>query len=153
MELSLLTPETLKIQSDKTEITLSENGVKIGDFAIDMAGEYEKSGVLVHTDRLDGNPVTLLRTENRNIAYLPKGVKEVTEEVVDFLGSIDILVMGGSKENQKTFENLEARVLVPLGENRTELLTVLGQSPETMAKYKTKEADFDGDRTVFVLLA
>ena len=85
MEFSLLSPVSLKVLSDKTEIVLSENAVKINDFNIDMPGEYEKSGVLVHTDFLDEKPVTLLRTENRNIAYLPQGVKEVTEEVVDFL--------------------------------------------------------------------
>lgn len=152
MELSLINPTQIKVISDKTEIVLSENNVRINDFTIDMPGEYEKSGVLVHTDFLDEKPVTLIRTENKNIAYLPFGVKEVTEEVVDFLWNIDILMLPGSKEQVKTFENLEAKVLLPSGENRTELLVALWQNVEAVSKYKTKEADFDGERTLFLLL-
>lgn len=99
---------------------------------------------------VEGKQLFTLRVEGKNIAYVPTDTLEVTEKVVDFLGNIDILILPGDKNATKIFENLEARMVVPYGEETPLFLSSLGQNIEMVDKYKTKEVDFEGEATVFV---
>ncbi|NCP76807.1 hypothetical protein GW819_03445 [Candidatus Gracilibacteria bacterium] len=139
------------ITSDKKEIIFSNpTSIVLDGMIIDFHGEYEKSGFMTTFHEVEGKPLFSLRVEGKNIAYIPTDVLEITENVVDFLGNIDILIIPGNKNSTKIFENLEARMVVPYGEETPLFLSSLGQNIEMVDKYKTKETDFEGEATVFV---
>lgn len=152
MELSLK-DGFVSISSEKREILLGEGFVDIECMRIDFPGEYEKSGILVHVLDHPSGLLFTLRLEDRDVAYVETDVLEVTEAIADFFRDVDVLVLKGTKNAVKLFENLEARLVVPYGEERSAFLAALGQNVEAVAKYKTKELDFEGESTGFVHLA
>ncbi len=139
------------ITSDKKEIIFqSPTSIILDGMTIDFFGEYEKSGFMATYHEVEGKSLFTLRVESKNIAYVPMDTLEITEKVVDFLGNIDILIIPGNKNSTKIFENLEARMVVPYGEESPVFLSSLGQNIELVDKYKTKEVDFESEATVFV---
>lgn len=140
------------IVSEKREILLGDGFVKIEGMKIDFPGEYEKSGILVHVADHPSGLLFSLRMEDRDIAYIETDVLEITEEIADFFRDVDLLVLKGTRNAVKLFENLEARLVVPYGEEKSAFLTALGQNVEPVAKYKTREIDFEGEITGFVHL-
>ncbi|MDD2917322.1 MAG: MBL fold metallo-hydrolase [Candidatus Gracilibacteria bacterium] len=139
------------ITSDKKEIVFeSPASIVLDGLVIDFFGEYEKSGFLATFHEVEGKNLFTLRVEGKNIAYVPTNTLDITENVVNFLGNIDILILPGDKNATKIFENLEARIVVPYGEETSVFLSSLGQNIEMVDKYKTKETDFESEATVFV---
>lgn len=139
------------ITSDKKEIVFATpTSIVLDGMIIDFFGEYEKSGFLANFQEIEGKPLFSLRVEGKNIAYIPTDTLEITEKVVDFLGNIDILILPGDKNATKIFENLEARMVVPYGEETPVFLSSLGQNIEMADKFKTKESDFESESAVFV---
>lgn len=139
------------ITFDKKEIVFnSPKSIVLDGMTIDFPGEYEKSGVLVTHHEIQNVSLFTLRVEGKNVAYVPTDTLEITEKVVDFFGNIDLLILPGDKNATKIFENMEARVVVPYGEETPLFLSALGQNIEMVDKYKTKEADFESEGTVFV---
>ena len=142
---------TIVITSDKKEIVFSTpTSIVLDGMNIDFFGEYEKSGFLATFHEVEGKNLFTLRVEGKNIAYVPTDTLEVSEKVVDFLGNIDILILPGDKNATKIFENLEARMVIPYGEESPLFLSSLGQNIEMVEKFKTKETDFESEATVFV---
>lgn len=139
------------ITSDKKEIVFEgPNSIVLDGLKLDFFGEYEKSGFLATFHEVEGKNLFTLRVEGKNIAFVPTDVLEITEKVVDFLGNIDVLILPGDKNATKIFENLEARMVVPYGEEAPIFLSSLGQNIEMVDKFKTKESDFETEATVFV---
>ncbi|MDD2891689.1 MAG: hypothetical protein PHQ95_01875 [Candidatus Gracilibacteria bacterium] len=141
------------ITSDKKEIIFEgPTSIVLDGLIIDFFGEYEKSGFLATFHEVEGKNLFTLRVEGKNIAFVPTDTLEITENVVNFLGNIDILILPGDKNATKIFENIEARMVIPYGEETPLFLSSLGQNIEMVDKYKTKESDFEGEATVFVRL-
>lgn len=90
--------------------------------------------------------------EDRDVAYIGTDALEITEEIADFFRDVDLLVFKGNKNAVKLFENLEARLVVPYGEEKSSFFAALGQNLEPVSKYKTREIDFEGEATGFVHL-
>ena len=141
------------IVSEKREIEFLENAIVLDGMDIDFPGEYEKSGFLLAMHEIQDKRLFCVRIEGKNIAYIPTDTLEITEEVVDFFGNIDILVILGDKNSTKIFENLETYIVLPYGPEKDLFLTALGQHSEAIEKYKVKEADFEGEGVLFLNLA
>ena len=43
-------------------------------------------------------------------------VNEIKEELLEFFGDVDVLLIVGTKNSPKIVENIEARVVIPFGE-------------------------------------
>jgi hypothetical protein len=76
---------------------------------------------------------------------------DLKEEIVSFFWDVDILIIIGTKDAVKIFENIEAKVVIPYGEWKDIFLNTLGQHTEAVKSHKVL-ADLDGDRTEFVNL-
>jgi len=153
MEISL-NQNVLTITTDKKLVTFGPEGLAIDGLAITMPGEYEKSGILLQTRLIGENLVHELQIERKIVGYVPPEVLEASEEIIAFFDELDVLLVSGSKSDVQIFETLEARMVVPFGEFRDAFLQTVGQAGlEAVDKYKTKEADFSGETTVFVKLA
>ncbi|MFZ2255224.1 MAG: MBL fold metallo-hydrolase [Patescibacteria group bacterium] len=142
---------TITISSDKKEILLTPETVVLDGLDIALPGEYEKSGCLMYAWHKNDEKLYHFRTEGYWIAYIPTLLADISPEALDFLGSVDVLVMPGAKSMQTVLEKVEPRMIVTYGESAHEIATPLG-TIEVVTKYKLKEADLSSEKTGCIVL-
>lgn len=142
---------TVTLSSEKKEITLLPDRVDLDGLMIEMAGEYEKSGCLMYAWQRNDENLYHFRVEGHWIAYIPQMLTDISSEALDFLGTVDILIMPGSKLMQWVLEKIEPRLLVTYGDMAHEIATPLGMT-EVTPKYKLREADLSSDKTGCIVL-
>ena len=154
IEISYKNPTTITIKnSDKKEInfTFEDKKVFLEDFDVSHPGEYEKSGNLLEVKEYTDLLFYKFLIDGKHMCIVTSDSFELKEEIVSFFGDVDILIIIGTKDAVKIFENIEAKVVVPYGEGKDIFLNTLGQHPEAIKMHKVW-ADLDGDRTEFVNL-
>ncbi len=142
----------ITILSDKKEIVLTPDSVTLDGLAIELPGEYEKSGCLIYAFSKNDEKLYHFRTEGYWIAYIPELLTDISTDALDFLGGVDILVMPGAKSMRPTLEKVEAELLITYGDDAHEIALALGSTSETMSKYKMKDADLSSEKTTCVIL-
>jgi len=142
----------VSVDSEKKEISLLSDSVVLDGVTIECAGEYEKSGFLMYAYHRNDEILYHFRAEGNWIAYIPKILTDITPEALDFLGTVDILVMPTAKASQWVVEKVEPRLLVTYGDSAHELWTILGYIEAPVSKYKLKEADMSSEKTNCVVL-
>ncbi|MDD2487399.1 MAG: hypothetical protein PHS92_03445 [Candidatus Gracilibacteria bacterium] len=131
--------------SDKKEVVFNDTRVIIEGMVLDFPGEYEKSGFLAQIVENKEKLFFQVRIEDKNVAYIPYDEIEITEELGDLFGNINILVIKGSKNSIKIYENLEVQYVVPYGDQKDIFFSTLGQHPEAVKSYKVKELANDNE--------
>lgn len=139
------------ITSDKKEILLNLDTINLDGLSIELPGEYEKSGCLMYAWDKNDEKLYHFRTEWTWIAYIPSLLSDISPEALDFLGSVDVLVMPGAKSMQSVLEKVEPRMIVTYGESAHEIATPLG-TIEIVSKYRLKEADMSSEKTGCIFL-
>jgi len=114
---------------------------------IEMAGEYEKGGFLLHVLEREEHFYYEMRVDGYSVGYIAHEVQEVSPEVLDFFGDIDILVIPGSKAVHPVVEKIEPRLIATFGPNAHELGVLMGVSDLPVQKYKLKDADMATEKT------
>jgi Beta-lactamase superfamily domain len=140
------------IDSNKKELILSKESITIDGLVIDVAGEYEKSGCLAYMWVKNDEKLYHFRMEGYWIAYIPSILTDISPEALDFLGTVDVLVMPTAKIAQGVIEKVEPRLLVTYGETAHEIGTLLGYTDLPLSKYKLKDADLSAEKTNCVVL-
>lgn len=137
----------------KSIITLDINSldVKIDDLNVVHPWEYEKSGILLEVKEYNNILFYSFTIEWKHLLIITNDSFDLKEEILSFFWDVDVLIITGSKESAKIFENIEARVVVPYGDWKSTFLTTLGQHIEEVKFYKVKW-DFSLDSTEFVNL-
>jgi hypothetical protein len=69
---------------------------------------------------------------------VPSDSFELKEEILSFFGDVDILLITGTKDAAKVFENIEAKLVIPYGEGKDIFLNTLGQHTQEVDSYKVK---------------
>jgi carbon monoxide dehydrogenase subunit G len=65
------------------------------------------------------------KVDKKNITVIPTDKFEISEEILKFLDNVEVLIIKGTKDAAKTFENIEAKVVVPYGELKSTFFTAL----------------------------
>lgn len=76
---------------------------------------------------------------------------ELTENTLGFFGDVDVLIIKGTKAGVKIYENIEAKLVIPYGEEKEIFLNSLGQTKEAVDTFKLK-GELNGEITEFVNL-
>lgn len=153
MEFTLDVSGNVRVESEKRTAVFAPHAITLTGDDISFPGEYERGGIAVRVrEFVPGAFVANALVEGRHIAYIP-GVFEggIPEWLSDFMGDVDVLLLGGGRPALPLYETLEPRMCIPVGAERLDLLAALGQAALTsVEKYRTKEADFSGEQTIFV---
>lgn len=155
IEFSYSTPSTLEIKnSDKKSVYFDfhQNTVLLEDFNVSYPGEYEKSGNLVEVKEYTDILFYKMLIDGKHICIVTSDSFELKEEILKFFGDVDVLVIVGTKDAVKVFENIEAKVVVPYSDGKDIFLNTLGQHSEEVKSYKVGNGELDGDRTEYVNL-
>ena len=144
----------LMLSEDKKEVEFfsSESKVMLDGMDVNFPWEYEKSWILLEVKDYKWTLFYNISSSGKTIVYIYETKFELKEEIMSFFGDVDVLIIQGSKEAVKVFENIEARVVVPFWEGKEVFLNALGQHSEAVKSYKVK-ADMWIDEATFVNLA
>lgn len=154
IEISYKNAKTLCIKNaDKKEVNFAfeDKKVFLEDFDVTHPGEYEKSGNLLEVKKYTDLLFYKFLIDTKHVCIVTSDSFDLKEEIVSFFWDVDILIIIGTKDAVKIFENIEAKVVVPYGEGKDIFLNNLGQHTESVKSHKIG-ADLDGDRTEFVNL-
>ncbi len=155
-------------------------GVKSEPFVIDGPGEYEVKGVFVqgiesfHDDNQGkergANTIYVIETEGMRFCHLGDfGQKELTDEQVEKIGSVDILMIpvGGtytiaSSEAIKIIGQIEPKVVIPMHYALPKLtvdldgvdtfLKAMGKTIEPQDKFTVKISTLPKDRDMEIVI-
>lgn len=141
------------VDANKTEIKFEtqSNNVYLDNFDVSYPGEYEKSGILLEVKEYNDRLFYHFLVDGKHLVIVNTDTVELKEEILTFFGDVDILLIHGSKEAAKLFENIEAKLVVPYTEGKDIFLNTLGQHIEEVASHKIK-AELSIDVTEFVNL-
>lgn len=139
--------------ADKKEVTLDFNVGKVhmDDYDVSFPGEYEKSWNLLEVKEYTDILFYKFLIDGKHLCIVPSDSFELREEIIGFFGDVDVLIIKGSKDSFKIFENIEAKAVVPYGDMKDIFLNLSWQHPEAVSVFKVKW-ELDGDRTEFVNL-
>jgi len=140
--------------STKNTITLDTNSseVKIDELDVVHAGEFEKSWILLEVKSYSNKLFYSFTVDSKHVVIITDDIFDLKEEILSFFWDVDVLIITGSKESAKIYENIEARVVVPYWDGKSTFLTALWQHIEEVKSFKVKW-DFSIDSTEFVNLA
>jgi len=127
------------------------NTVALEDFDVSHPGEYEKFGVLLEVKEYAETLFYKFLIEGKHICIITIDKFELKEEILSFFGDVDILIIVGTKDAVKTFENIEAKVVIPYTEGKDIFLNTLSQHWEEVSKFKSG-GEISGDVTEFINL-
>nr|MDD3720388.1 hypothetical protein [Candidatus Gracilibacteria bacterium] len=139
--------------SAKKEIifNLETKDVSIDDFSVSNQGEYEKSGILVEVKDYENNFFYSISVDGYHVFIITTDSFELTEDILSFFGDIDVLLLPGSKNSIKIYENIEAKVVIPYGEGKDVFFATISQHKDEVENFKVK-GEIMGDVTEFVNL-
>lgn len=139
--------------ADKKEIAFDTElrTVMMDGFNVTYQWEYEKSGNLLEVKEYTDLLFYKFLIDGKHMCIIYSDSFELKEEIVKFFWDVDILIIIGTKDAVKIFENIEAKLVIPYGEGKDVFLNTVGQHSEAVKIYKVW-ADLDGDRTEFVNL-
>jgi len=141
------------VDPEKKEVIFNteNNEVLLDGFNISYPGEYEKSGILVETKQYWENLFYNFLIDKKRLIIVNNDKFELKEEILEFFGDVDVLIIVGSKEAAKLFESIEAKLVIPYWEGKDIFLNTLWQNIEEVSSYKIKN-EFSLDSTEFVNL-
>ena len=154
IEISYKTPDILVIKnSDKKEVLFhtQERKAFLEEFDVTHPGEYEKSGNLLEVRKYTDILFYKFLIDGKHLCIVTSDAFDLKEDIISFFGDVDILIIIGSKDAVKVYENIEAKVVIPYGEGKDLFLSTTGQHPEALKSYKLG-AELDGDKTEFINL-
>ncbi len=125
--------------------------VFLEDFDVSHPGEYEKFGVLLEVKEYNDILFYKLLIEGKHVCIVTVDKFELKEEILSFFWDVDVLIIVGTKDAVKVFENIEAKVVIPYTDGKDVFLNTLSQHGEEVSKFKSA-GEIPGDITQFINL-
>jgi len=102
-------------------------------FVIDGPGEYEIKEVFVKGIQSSKNIIYVFEAEEIKFCYLGDlGQKELTDEQLEKIGQVDVLMISVVEEAQKIIGQIEPKVVIPMDyENVSNFLKTMGKPSVT----------------------
>lgn len=130
---------------------LETKDVSIDSFSISEQWEYEKWSILAEVKDYKEMLFYNLSIDWYKVLIITDDTFDFSEEILSFFWDIDVLLLPGSKNSIKVYENIEAKMVIPYGEWKDVFFTATSQHIEEVESLKIK-ASILGDVTEFVNL-
>lgn len=146
------------------------DAVKSDFFLIDTPGEYEVKSIPIYGIAAEHSTLFHFTVEGVHIAHLGSVNSKLTDEQLDKLGDVDILMLpvgGGdvldAKKASDLVSRIEPRTVIPMhfkmegmkleGDMLTPFIKESGLKTESMDKWKVQKKDLPTDETQLIILA
>lgn len=152
MDISLNDGSGIKIKGKNSQVLLGSlsGPATIGEFVLPGPGEYEVSGISADVIFL---PVPLFHfvVDNINVAILGAIDRKLTNEEIERLGDVDVLVIDPATSSD-VVSQLGASVIIPIGKNEKFLKDFGAESVVPVGKFSVSK-DRLPETTTVVLIA
>lgn len=131
--------------------------VKGSPFIINNPGEYEIKEVFVQGIESGINTIYIVEAEGVRVCYLGDlKQKELTDEQIENIGDVDILIISANEETKKIIAQIEPKIIIPIYLKKEKLdnfLKLMGvKKIEPLGKLSIKKKDIlEGEAKVIVL--
>jgi len=117
-DILLLTKDDNKVRTTKGE-----------SFIVDGPGEYEVKGVFIQGIASSKNIIYVLEAEEMKFCHLGDlGQKQLTDEQLEKIGQIDVLMIFAGEDAQKIIGQVEPKIVIPMDyENVSKFLKTMGK--------------------------
>lgn len=128
------------VTKDKKEIQFSSKNalVTLDGLDVNFPWEFEKSEILLEVKEFEKVLIYKFHIEGYVLVILPAESFEQLDNLIPFFGDVDILIILGTKTSTKLYENIEAKIVVPYGEEKDLFLNSLWQHREEVETYRVK---------------
>ena len=149
------------LKEEKADILLlskKDNKIKTtkGDsFIVQGPGEYEVKGVFIQGIPSSGDVIYVLESEEMRFCHLGNlGQKELTDEQLEKIGQIDVLMISAVEEAQKIIGQIEPKIVIPMDyENVSKFLKTMGKSSiAPQDKYIAKASTLPSEEAMEVVV-
>lgn len=146
-------------KADILLLTKNDNKVKTTkgeSFLVDGPGEYEVKGVFIQGIASLQNIIYVLEAEDVRFCHLGNlGQKELTDEQLEKIGQIDVLMIYTGDESPKIIGQIEPKIVIPMDyENVSKFLKTMGKpsiQPVDKLTIKTSALPKEGAMEIVVL--
>jgi len=141
------------VDSNKKEIRFDyeNNKMQLDGYDVTFPWEYEKSAILLEVKEYNNSLFYNFLIDGKHLVIIPDDSFEIKEDILEFFGDVDILIIKWSAASAKIFENIESKIVIPYGEAKDIFLNTLWQHIEELDSYKQK-GELPIDNTEFVNL-
>ena len=138
---------------EKKEIVFdtANSSVTLDGYDVTFPWEYEKSGILLEVKEYADTLFYKFLVLGYHLVIVQNDSFDLTEEILSFFWDVDILIIKGTKAGVKIYESIEAKLVIPYGEEKEIFLNSLAQNKEALQTYRVKW-ELNGENTEFVHL-
>lgn len=164
------------VLSNEDEKSNNAEGVSGEPQVITWPGEYEIAEIAITALELAGTDKKAMKksmiysfdADGLKVCYISDYSVPVTDELMESIGDVDILMVpvgkGNLEEIHKTIEDIEPRIVIPMGYKTTGLKVESGdleafmkksgaQAPKTMEKFSVdSRSNLPQEKTEFIIL-
>ena len=158
MEIALIN-SNLKISLKNAEISFNIDSWNLSAWSkdnlinIDTPWEYEVSNILIYSKLLNWNLSFSATIDWKNFVFIKSTDLWSSEsEISEFVWNLDVLILPSIKWSNKLIESLDPRIAIPYWDQLPDFFTRISKTPEYVDKIKLKDADFQGESTMFIAL-
>lgn len=142
---------SVTIESQKKEIILREWRCVLDTMEIEAPWEYEKWGFLLYAHSAWEGLIFQFQIEWYTCWYMAHSFENITPDMLDFFGDLDILFASWVQEVKAILEKIDPRLFVLFASSPKDMDTVFPDIP-WVTKWKVRDADFSPDKTNCILL-
>ena len=150
------------LKEEKADVLLLSNKdnkiktTKGESFLIEGPGEYEVKEVFIQGIASSQDTIYVLEAEEIRFCYLGDlGQKELTDEQLERIGQVDILMIFAGDDVQKIIGQIEPKIVIPMGyENVSKFLKTMGKpsiTPQDKYVVKSSALPKEGAMEIVVL--
>lgn len=150
MEFSLIDSQ-LKIESEKKEILIWNGTCMLDTMLIEVPWEYEKGGFLLYASLHAWKLIFQFQIEGYSCAYIGDSSSELSTDILDFLGDLDILFLSWVDEVKWILGKIDPRLVVVFDASPKDLESVF-PGITWVQKWKLRESDFSLEKTNCIFL-
>lgn len=110
----------------------------IESFSISAQWEYEKWSILAEVKYYKELFFYNLTIDWYKVLIITSNTFELSEEILSFFWDIDLLILPGSKNTIKVYENIEAKIVLPYWEWKDVFFAAISQHKEEVESIKIK---------------
>jgi len=137
-------------KDNKIKTTKSES------FIVEGPGEYEVKGVFIQGIASLQNTIYVFEAEDARFCHLGNlGQKELTDEQLEKIGQVDVLMIFAGEEAQKIIGQIEPKIVIPMDyENVSKFLKTMGKpsiAPQDKLIVKESTMPKEGAMEIVVL--
>lgn len=157
MDINYLGLSSFKIKGKSASVVIDpvkpvEADIIVPGKIINGPGEYEIKGVSILGFTFSDQVAYVYEIDGLRICHLGKIEKNLTDEMIEDLGDIDVLLISVGSNAGEIIRGIEPKIIIPMNyENIDQFLKEVGISAERLPKLSIKKEELGENQKIIIL--